>query len=458
MPPTHSSTPPDHGRRVVITGIGAISAAGVGIDPLWDALDNNQSFLNPIQSFDATGMRSALAGELTDFAVRDWVPKNYRKATKVMARDIELCVAAALSAVNGAGWTTQGTDADADPTYPPERVACQIGAGLIAAEVPELSHAIYAAASEGAFSHAEWGGTDDISPGMDSLTPLWLLKYLPNMLACHVTIIHNAQGPSNTITCAEASGPLSLGESLRVIQRGDADAALSGGVESRINALALIRTDFTGALAHTQDQTDGAPLVLPDDPASKGTLLGEGGAILTLEAQDTAQARGATPIAIVSGFGAAHSPASGTARERAQGLIDAIDAALEDANLTANDIDAIAPHASGWILGDEEERAAFDHTFGDRAPNIPLLTLAPCVGDCAAGAGALQAALAAEALKRQALPGRVHKGTPSRLDAGATPARPATLRHILVCTNAHGGQNAAIVLSHPDHPVEQHAS
>ena len=104
---------------------------------------------------------------------------------------------------------------------------------------------------------------------MEHLTPLWLLKYLPNMLACHVTIIHDAQGPSNTITCAEASGALSLGESLRVIQRGAAEACFCGGAESKLNPMAYIRQEFTGRLVDTSGLGDGAG-PRPSSPSTGG--------------------------------------------------------------------------------------------------------------------------------------------------------------------------------------------
>ena len=131
-----------------------------------------------------------------------------------MCRDTELAVGAAADAVENARIITAGTS-DEPPTIDPSRVGCHIGAGLISAEVNELGSALVTSKKEdGSFDLAHWG-----REGMQNLSPLWLLKYLPNMLACHVTIVHDCRGPSNTITCCEASSGLSIAESRRVIQR-----------------------------------------------------------------------------------------------------------------------------------------------------------------------------------------------------------------------------------------------
>lgn len=433
-------------RRVVITGLGAVTPFGLGAEALWEGLLEGRTRLAPIESFDASAFPSRLAGEVRDFRARDLVPKSYRKAVKVMARDIELAVGAARLAAMDAGLLTRGLIEEqgaGEPTYPARRVGCHIGAGLIAAETEELTSALATARrDDGAFDLSLWG-----ERGMANLQPLWLLKYLPNMLACHVTIIHDAQGPSNTITCAEASGALSVSESARVIERGDADMGFAGGAESKINPMGLLRMSLAGRLARTDGHTDGAPLVRPYDPQARGGLLGEAGGILILEALDTARARGAAPYAELAGYGAGHSPSSGGPQLRAEGLASAVEAAMRDAQVGPDDIDAIVPHASGIPEVDQEEAHALREVFGARLGGIPLVTLTPNIGDTMAGAGGVQAIVAAMCLRRQALPARVHSGTvPADLQAGAAPQRDARLRHVLVCTNALGGQNAALVL------------
>lgn len=436
-------------RRVVITGLGAVTPFGVGVAPLWQGLCAGESRLAPIRSFDASGFRSHLAAELDGFSAREYVPKHYRKAVKVMARDIELAVAAAADAVRSTGIATRCTLEEtpgAATTHPANRMGCNIGAGLIAAETEEISRAFVTSRdAEGAFSIARWGET-----GMDALTPLWLLKYLPNMLACHVTILHGLTGPSNTITACESSGLLSIGESVRVIERGAADLAFSGGAESKVNPMGLMRMDLCNRLAHTGGSDDGPAFVLPYDSRASGTLLGEGGAILILENAESARSRSAAVLAEIVGFGAAQSSPFYEEREKDEGCELAIRAALEDAGLAAGDLDAVFPLGAGIPSMDAAEGGALKRVLGPRAAEIPICPITPTIGDTMAGAGAIQAAVAVTALVEQRLPARLHKGRPDPgLAAAGAPSTAAQLANVLVCTPALGGQNAALVIRTP---------
>jgi 3-oxoacyl-[acyl-carrier-protein] synthase II len=312
--------------------------------------------------------------------------------------------------------------------------------------VDELTAALVTSRdAQGEFDLSLWGDT-----GMMNLTPLWLLKYLPNMLACHVTIIHDCQGPSNTITCAEASAALSVGESMRVIQRGAADACLSGGAEAKLNPMGLLRQVFSGRLAKVNGTGDPAGVVKPFDPAATGTLLGDGGGIVVLEAMDTARARGARVYAEVAGFAATQSFCPDTVGlevdAEGQAMGDAIESALEAARVSANDIDAIAPFGSGIPKIDQAESASLRRLFGSRTASIPIITAIPNVGNCCAGASAIPLAVAAKAVAEQRLPARINTTGAKGLDANAAPTRAATLRHVLVTTCGMGGQCAAIVL------------
>ncbi|TVQ32111.1 MAG: hypothetical protein EA376_07240 [Phycisphaeraceae bacterium] len=433
-------------RQVVITGLGAVTGFGLGAAALWDALLAGRSCLGPITRFDASAFPCRLAGEAEGFTARDLVPKHYRKAVKVMARDIELAVGAAKAAVEDAGLVTKGAAAgegDAPPTYPSRRVGCHIGAGLIACDVTELAAAQSTARDEsGRFSHTLWG-----EGAINNLPPLWLLKYLPNMLACHVTIIHDAQGPSNTITCAEASGGLSIGESKRVIERGEADLCFSGGAESKINPMGMVRMDMANRLAHTADATDGAAIVRPYDENAPGGIMGEAGGLVMLEGMDSANARNARIYCELAGFGAGHAPWSDDPATRAEGLRFAIENAFDDSGLGPDDIDAIVPHASGIARMDRDEAEALRQVFGKRLADLPLVTITPNIGDGMAGAGGVAACVGALCLHHQTIPARLHAGSwPDDLQAGPTHQRDARLRAVLVCTNALGGQNAALIL------------
>lgn len=462
-------------RPIVITGVGAVTALGSGVDRLWDAMastDRRSTGLRPIARFDASSLSSALGGEARDgagtgpFSAKDFVPKHYRKAVKVMAKDVELAVAAAKLAVDDARLQTRGTRPEGDTgpmTYPGERLACHIGAGLIAAETEELTLAMATSTQGDTFSLKRWGTTGEAGGsggGMNNLQPLWMLKYLPNMLACHVTIIHGLEGPSNTILNGEASGLLSLGESFRVLRRGAADAGFAGSAESKINPMGLMRMDLCGRIAAASADTHPRDVVRPFSKASLGGLIGEAGGIVILEDEALARGRDARVYARVEGFGASHSlvpplpkgvlPGGSEATEASgKGLSHAIRAAIRDAGIEASQIDAIVPEGSGVGFLDRAEASAFCGVFGSRAETMPMVCVAPFIGGCAAGNGGVQAAVGAMCLSKGELP----LGAAVRLDgspfqpAQISPDGHAPLRRILLCSMGLSGQNAAIVLA-----------
>ena len=414
--------------QVAITGIGPVTALGIGIDPLWDALKDGRSGIRQLESFDGSNWGCQFAGELPadEFAIRKIVPKHYRKATKVMCRDVELAVAAALAATADAGLVTAG-GGEGDITIPPPRMGCHIGAGLIAADVNELGAALVTSRDEnGDFDLHHWG-----REGIENLTPLWLLKYLPNMLACHVTIVHDCQGPSNTITCWESSATLSLAESMRVIQRGAADACLTGGVESRLNVLATWRQQCAGRVVAATSDDDPASLVRPFAADAAGTVLGEGGAILVLESVEHAEARGATIKAVVSGIACTQSIEDNVlTAASAEAIGDAISLALAQANLNASDIDAVVPMGLGIVGIDAGESGGLQAALGAHADTLPRILITPATGNCCAGHGGVQLAVAAQCIATQRLLGT-----------------PMSLSHVLVITASQGGQNTATILS-----------
>ena len=435
-------------RAVAITGLGVVTGLGVGGEALWEGLLAGQSAIGPIRRFDASGFPVNFASEVdAAVTVRDFVPKHYRKAIKVMCRDVELAVIGATKAVEDAGMVTRGVAEGGQPTFAPNRVGCQIGAGLIVAEINELTAAFAKARDEsGTFSMKRFG-----VEGMNELTPLWLLKYLPNMLACHVTIIHDCRGPSNTITCGEASGSLSIGESRRVIERGDADACFSGGAESKINMLGLLRQYYTEMIATTTPDMDPQSIVQPFGVAATGSLPGEGAAILMVESIETALDRGARVYAQIAGFGATQSTDLSASPPKpdasGEGLADAIEQALGDASITPEAIDAVVPLGSGDPTYDAAEAAALRTTFGQRLAEIPLVTTKPNIGLCAAATSALDVAVGALCVHHQMLPARIAPGAViGGLDAGPARQRDARLEYVLVCGSGLGGQNTAVVL------------
>src|SRR6476619_2286378 len=261
-------------RRVVVTGVGVISPIGIGAKSFWQNLLAGKSGVRRIAGFDPGGFPCQIAGEIPDYKIGDYVPKSYRKATKVMARDIELAVIAADDAMKDASLKTKAYTET--PEIKSERFGCNIGAGLINTELDELTAAMHVAREGNKLDLHKWG-----RDGMTQLTPLWLLKYLPNMLACHVTIIHELKGPSNTITCADASSHLAIGEAFRTIQRGNADLAICGGAETKVNPMGLVRHGLLRRLNETNNDSP-QKAIRPFDAEAAGTAHGEGGGLLIL--------------------------------------------------------------------------------------------------------------------------------------------------------------------------------
>lgn len=433
-------------HEVFVTGLGPVSALGMGREAFWSGLMAGQTGLTPNPVYADTAFPTKLVGRSPEFRVKDHVPKSYRKAGKVMAADIEIAVAAADLAARDAGLVTPGTDPEGEATYPGERVACHIGAGLIAAELDELTESL---ATTAVASEAGDGDRVDLKAwgdrGMQTLTPLWMLKYLPNMLACHVTIVHELRGPSNTITCAEASGLLSIGESLRVIQRGQADAGLCGGAECARHPHTVVRQVFLDALTPSSDPQD----VKPYSKSATGSAIGEGGGLIVLESGDAqATGRGATRYAKVAGFGASQCVERGDGNRLAQtsgrGVALAIQAALRDAGLEPDAIDAVWAMGLGQSDWDAGEAAALRSVFGDRLPALPVRSLCAHIGNTIAGHGGLLAAAAALTLHHQELPPALNRADP--LDGFDAPD-PSRLDNILLISPSNGGQNAALILA-----------
>jgi len=443
-------------RRVVITGLGPASGLGLGIDETWQKVLAGHCVIERIKAFDPSRFDCQIASEITQaFVIRDYVPKSYRKATKVMARDIEIAVAAADLAAKDAKLKTKSTSPEGPVDYEPFQLGVHIGAGLIAADLNELTAALAEAKFNegpqiGKFDMHKWG-----SHGMEQLTPLWLLKYLPNMLACHVTIIHDAQGPSNTITCAEASSGLSIGESLRVIQRNAADACICGGTESKLNPMAFLRQEFTARLICTCN-ADPANAVRPFDENAGGMVIGEGGAIVILESLDCFEKRkaassdAADAYAEVIGFSSSQTinPAKKNREPDIEGraIATAIKSAMAEAGTHPEEIDLIVPMGSGIPTWDMAELAAMRNVFGNRLSDIPVLCPKSLVGNCGAGAGGLDVCITAKAIAEQTIPPIVNRDQPrDGIGKGTREARQVTIRYALTFTSGYGGQNTAMV-------------
>jgi len=432
-------------RRVVVTGLGVVNALGLNRSEYFEALCDSEMGVGRIGSFDANGFPSQVAGEAPPLKMSRIVPKTHRKSTKLMSRDIELAVTAAAAAVRDAGLKTKGTDPDEQPNIDPVRSGVNVGAGLICCDLVELAGAAEHALDDGRFSYAKWG-----SEGMARLTPLWLLKYLPNMLSCHISIIHDLQGPSNTITCAEAGGLLAIGEAYRTIAHGKADLIIAGGAECKVNPMTLMRQCLLGrASTGYNDQPDQA--CRPFDSAADGTVVGEGAGIVVLEELSKARARGARIYAEIAGFGASNNFSNDFVQPEdcGGGIAIALKKAMTEAALSGSDISFLVPHGLAVASHDASEAAGIRHALGAGAAKVPILTTKSRIGNCGAGAGAIDLVTAVSALSESIIPPNTNCPTPPA-EYGLNITNGTGLRfdiqNALTCCYTFGGQCAALAI------------
>ncbi len=431
-------------RRVVITGAGFIHALGWEKETCFQAMWDGAVGIDRVRSFDASRFPSQIAGEAPPFKINDFVPKWHRKATKLMSRDIELAVMAANQAVRDAGLKTKGTHPEEAATIEPTRCGVNIGAGLICCDLEELAGAVQNSVEDGAFSYRLWGHS-----GMESLTPLWLLKYLPNMLNCHISIIHDMQGPSNSITCAEVGGHLAIGESFRTIQSGKADLMVAGGSESKVTAMGFLRQSLLKRIStrYNDRPKEGCR---PFDRDADGTVLAEGAGVVILEELEHALSRGANIYGEITGFGASncftedfiHPEADG------KGILLAIQKAFGESGLKGNQIDLVFPHGMGIPACDAVEARAIDAALEGNHPLV--LATQSRIGNCGAGNGPVDIITGCLAMQQGRVPANRNcehpaDGCPLVLHTEAL--EKASIQHILSCSYTYGGQTAAVTVS-----------
>ncbi len=415
---------------------------GIGSRAHWEGLLSGRMGVRRIASFDPAGFPVQIAGEAPPFTIGQYVPKSYRKATKVMARVIELSIVAADDAFKDSGLKSQAyTD---KPDFDGTRFGCNIGAGLINAELNELTAAMTTARSESQPDQLDlrrWG-----KDGMNQLTPLWLLKYLPNMLACHVTIIHGLKGPSNTITCADASSHLAIGEAFRTIQRGKADLAICGGAECMVNAMAILRHTLLKRLNETHNDRPGEA-VRPFDSEAAGMAPAEGGGLLILEEYQRARGRGAKIYAELVGFAASQDAYKITDPEPSgHSYAMAIEKALKDAGVSAADVGLLIPNGLGIAPHDRAELAGLKRALGKHVLETPMSLTKAQTGTLAAGSG-VEAGTAVLAVAEQKIPPSINTKKPidgMKLNVSSQ-ARDAKIDVCVSSVYSLGGQNAALV-------------
>ena len=419
-------------KEVVLTGLGVLTPIGIDKDTFWNALLNGTSgvgFLNINTSDDSL---RPMGSEVPEFNAKDYVKP--RKNIKIMSRDIQLAFVSACLACQDAGIITEGDSRNVAP----ERFGVVFGSDLIGTEVDMLLSTFRAGLVDGRYDFSKWG-TD----AMQEIFPLWMLKFLPNMPACQISIGLDAQGPSNSITLCRGSSLAAIIEAVRTIERGSADVMIGGGCGNRVNQdfQTRIKSYIT---APRRDDPSSVPR--PFDADRCGSVMGEGSGAFVLESREFAEARGATIYATVRGFAQTNEPTLHGAQPTGTAIERAIRLALQRADLKPSDIGLVNPDGLGSDHDDRIEAEAIRATLGD----VPVSATKGNIGDLGSGTGAVELAAAVLAMQTGVIPPtRNHEITASDCPINVVHGQPVSQKSsaILKLNQTRMGRTFSIVLT-----------
>ena len=370
------------GREVVITGVGIVSPLGIGRDAFWHALVNGRSGIRTLEQAGAARLPVPFGGVVADFDPKQYVTP--RKSLKVMSREIQMAFAAAVLAMRDAQLSPEVIDGD--------RFGAIIGSEMFYGELAELSDAYRSCSPEGEFQYDLWG-----QKAFSQLYPLWMLKYLPNMAACHIGIAFDARAHNNTIVQGDVSSLLAVAEAMRVMERGMADVMLVGGTGCRVGVTQMLyRGDF--ALSHRSDRPEAASR--PFDALRDGMVNGEGAGILILETRQHAAARQARILARVLGYSSTYAASVRGVAASSQAVRRSIEGALRSARLGAGDIGHVNANGVSTVDGDREEAQGIHAILND----VPVTAPKSAFGNLGAGSGAVEMAASVLGLMHDTIP------------------------------------------------------
>ena len=413
-------------RRVVITGIGLITPVGIGLEPTWAALLAGQSGGGPITLFDATLYASKIACEVKgwDAAAPTWFDK---RELKHIDRFLQFGVAAAMMAMEDAGFPDRKV-----PVGDEDRWGCYIGAGLGGVKTIEDTH------DSGRTKGPRYG-----------FSPYFVTDIIINMVPGLVTIRTGARGPNFSHVSACSSGAHSIGEAMRTIRHGYADAMIAGGAEATITMLGVGGFNAMRAMSTRNDDPQGASR--PFDNDRDGFVAGEGAGVVVLEELEHARARGARIYAEVKGY-AANSDAHHVTAPAPEGIgaQRCMKAALADAGLAPAQIQYINAHGTSTEFNDKNESLAIRAVFGAAANDVAVSSTKSMTGHMLGAAGSVEAAICALAITRGVVPPTINYTTPDPMcDLDYVPNVARALRVDAALSNSFGfgGTNAAIVIT-----------
>ncbi len=406
-------------RRVVVTGLGPLTAVGIGVEPLWEGLRRQSSGVRAVTRFDASPFNSRIAAQIDEFDPTDHME---RQRARRLDRFTQFAVTVARLAIEDARLDRDDVD--------PNRVAVQMGSAL------------------GGVAHAEAQLGKFIAEGVKAVDPRVALTTFCGAASCNVAIEFGFTGPNATNAMSCASGSIALGEAWRLIRDGTADVAIAGGVEAPLAPLSFGAFAIIRAMSARND--DPARACRPFDKDRDGFVMGEGACALVLEEAAHARRRGAHVYAELAGYGTTSDAHHMTApRPDGAQAIRAMQEALGRAGMSPGDIDYINAHGSSTPLNDSCETSAIRAVFADRAHEIPVSGTKPYYAHCLGASGAIEAAICCLVMEREWIPPTLNLDEPEDgcdLDYVPHQGREARPRAIVSNSFGFGGVNASLVL------------
>jgi len=407
------------GRRVVITGIGLITPLGIGVNETWEGLCSGKSGIGEITRFDTTNFKTKIAGEVENFNPEDFLPIKEAKRTELF---IAYAVAAARMAVEDSGLKIDSSNGD--------RVGVITGCGL------------------GGLGIMERTIVSVDKRGPKRVTPFFIPMMIGNMAPGMISIHFGAKGPNSSIATACAAGAHAIGNSFKIIQRGAADAMITGGVEAVVTSTCIAGFNAMKALSTRNDAPEKASR--PFERDRDGFVVGEGSGILILEALENALERGAHIYGEITGFGMSGDGYHMTSpAPDGNGMIRCMKAAIDDAEISCEEIDYINAHGTSTSLNDLYETRAVKSLFKDKAYSIPISSTKSMTGHLLGGAGGIETVFTALTIYKGVIPPTINHENPAEecdLDYVPNVARKKNVKIAMTNSFGFGGTNASLII------------
>jgi 3-oxoacyl-[acyl-carrier-protein] synthase II len=406
-------------RRVVITGMGAVTPLGLSVEETWDALLAGKSGAGEITHFDASGFPVRIACELPGFEAGNFIDARE-------ARKMDSCTHYGMAASQMA-WKDAGFE---DGGYDPDRAGVLIGSGVGGIKTLETEHAVF------------------MEKGPRRISPFFIPMMIADMPSGAVSINLGLKGPNYATVSACASGAHALGVAFHTIRDDGADAMIAGGTEAAICSMAVGGFANMKAISSRNDEPERASR--PFDAERDGFVLGEGAGIAVLEELEHAKARGATITAEIVGFGATSDAFHITApAPDGEGAVRAMKEALRDAGLDPSDVDYVNAHGTSTLLNDKYETAAIKTVFGGHAGDLAVSSTKSMTGHLLGAAGGIETIFTALALKNSVIPPTINYETPDpECDLDYVPNQARETKAAVALSNSFGfgGHNAVLAL------------